>query len=137
MDNKSQGSAEYMIAVSFMLLSVMVVFILASQKEQEIYDFKVSLEAEMVAKSVAANINMVSTVGHGYYRHFSVPEVLHGYINYNITIEETSVVIYYGQYNWATNIITPNVVIVSFEKGETKQICVNNIHGQIIVGGVC
>ena len=71
---KSQGTPEYMLAISFMLLVFLIIIFMMVQKQDESYNFKVFLDAKKVAKSVADNKNTIAQQGHGYYRYFSVPE---------------------------------------------------------------
>lgn len=134
---KSQGTPEYMMAISFMLLVFLIITFLMIQKQDESYKFKVFLDAKRVANSIADNINTISQEGHGYYRYFSVPEKLYGQLDYDVVVSGTFLEINWSDQNWDAHLITSNVTIVHVEKGENKRICVINRRGNIIINDIC
>jgi len=134
---RSQGTPEYMMAISFMLLVFLFVTFMMIEKQNESYDFKVFLDAKRVGGSVADNINTIAQQGHGYYRYISVPEKLYGELNYDILVGGAFLEINWSNQNWAANLITSNVTLIQLEKGEDMQNCVYNYEGNVIVNDVC
>ena len=119
------------------MLVFMVIMFAALQKQQDAYDLQIFLDAKSVAGSVADNINMIAKNGDGYYRHFSVPESLYGFTEYDVTVSGNFLEISYAGSNWAAPLITDNVSIVRLEKGENKDNCVSNYGELIVINSVC
>lgn len=132
-----QGTPEFSVVISFVLLVFLVVLLIVFQKQTDAYQLQVFLDAKKVTQSVADNINMISRNGHGYYRYFSVPDDLYGYTEYNITAAEKFVGIEYGDQTWATPIITNDVTILGLVKGENETNCITNSYGAITINGTC
>jgi|GEM_PF-4047135 len=134
---KSQGSPEFTVVISFVMLVFLVVVLIVLQKQDESYTFQRFLDAKRVATSIADNINMISINGHGYYRYFSVSEMLHGNTEYNISASDNFLWINYADENTAAPLVTENVTIVHLEKGEDEVNCVSNHHGEVIINDIC
>lgn len=134
---KGQGVPEFTVVISFVLLVFLVVLFIVFQKQVDSYQMKVYLDAKKVSHSIADNINMISRNGHGYYRYFSVPEYLHGYTEYTITVADKFIEIGYDNQNWAAPVITNNITILGLIKGESETNCVTNNYGAITINGTC
>jgi hypothetical protein len=134
---KSQGSPEFNVVVSFVLLLFLIILLISFQKQDEMNDLQVFLDAKRVAQTLADNIDMISRNGDGYYRYFSLPEYLHGHLAYEINTSDNFVWINYTDTTWATSIITSNVTILHIEMGEDKRNCIINEHGGILINDVC
>ncbi len=134
---KSQGSPEFNVVVSFVMLVFLVILLIVFQKQDESYKFQRYLDAKRVATSIADNINVISINGHGYYRYFSVPEVLYGNTEYNISAGDNFLWINYADENTVAPLVTDNVTIVHLEKGESESNCVYNSYGEVLVNDIC
>jgi len=142
--DRAQGSPEFTVVVSFVLLVFLVMTLVVFQKQSETYNFQVFLDAKRVASTVASNINMISQNGHGYYRYFSLPEKLYGYTDYDINfgrenLTESFLWINYSDTTYSVPLITSNVVIYQNDltKRENETNCVSNINGSISINGTC
>ncbi len=134
---KGQGTPEFSVVISFVLLVFLVILLIVFQKQTDAYQLQVYLDAKRVTQSVADNINMISRNGHGYYRYFSVPDYLQGYTEYNITEAGKFLAVEYGTQTWATPIITNDVTILNLVKGDNETNCITNSYGAITINGTC
>ena len=134
---KSQGSPEFNVVISFVMLVFLVVVLIVLQKQDESYKFQRYLDAKRVATSIADNINMISINGHGYYRYFSVPDTLYGNTEYEVSASDNFLWINYSDENAVGPLVTENVTIVRLEKGEDELNCVSNHHGEVVISDIC
>ena len=134
---KGQGSPEFSVVISFVLLIFIIIMFISFERQDEAYRLQVFLDAKKTATSVADNINMISKNGHGYYRYFSIPETLHGFTDYDINIAQNYLDINYSDQVWSTTLITQNVTILHLNKGEYKTNCVTNDNGQVVINDIC
>ena len=127
-----QAAMEYILVVGFLMLIFMGVLLIIYEKNSEIVQTKVFLDAKKISNSIVTNINTISVQGSGYYRYFTVPEKLYGDNDYEIAIYGNSVELRWGiePFTWSKSPITANVhgYLV---KGENKVI---NCGGIIYVG---
>lgn len=135
--NKGQGSPEFIVVISFVMLIFVVIMVISIQKQKDAYDMQVFLDAKRVAASIGDNINMIAKNGDGYYKYFSIPEYLHGFTDYNITLNSNFLEIAYMESNWASPLITDNVSIVHLDKGGGRENCVISDGGLIILNNIC
>ena len=118
---RGQASIESLIAIVFALFVLVMVALLATQKNNEGTDLKVKTDAKRVATSVADNINMIAEQGSGFYRYFSIPEKLYGDNEYSISINGSLVEIDSGNYTMLKQMITSNVTVACLDKGLEKK----------------
>ena len=130
-----QASMEYILVMGIVMLIFMVVLMVIYEKNSEIVQTKIFLEAKVVTNSIATNINTISVQGDGYYKYFTIPEKLYGETDYNITLYINSVELRWGDspdyyYTWSKSLITANVN-GSVNKGLNKVI---NCDGTVYIG---
>jgi len=132
---EGQGSVEFMVAVSFVILLFIAVTFLVMEREGENWSLKVFLDAKRVAGSMADNINTIAQQGVGYNRSFWMPSTLYGNIDYNLTVIEGDVEIRWLESSWGKKLITDNVTLINMTKGGMN--CVANTANGVFVDTRC
>lgn len=125
-----------MVIISFVLLLFLVVVFMSFQKQDEIYRMQISSDAQTVLSRLTENINTISKNGHGYFRYFSLPQQLHGYTPYNVSIDENYIEIEYGLERQGNYLLTDEVELIYLNKGVVPN-CISNHQGTIIISDIC
>ncbi len=137
MKNSGQGTPEFTVVVTFVMLVFLIMLLVVFQKQSEAYNFQVFIDAKKVVSTIASNIDMIAQNGHGYYRYFFVPAQLHGYNDYDVEVKGNFLWINYTDNTYSVPLITNNVTIVDLAKGENEINCIINLNGQVTINRTC
>ncbi len=121
-----QASVEFIVVIALVMVILTVASLVVYQKYNEGNELRVFLEAKMVCRSMADNIDRISMEGPGYYRYFTLQGRLHGNTPYILTFYENEpyIKITYTSENltWGRPLVAPKVVCTN----QTLSICTHD-----------
>ena len=76
--NKAQSSLEFLVTMSFILILLIILGYVIHEKYAKTNDLKLHIVGMRVSKTIADNMNEISSVGDGYSQYFTFPARLYG-----------------------------------------------------------
>jgi len=132
-ENRGQTSLESLVSIVFAMFILVMVALLAAQKNNEGTDLKIKTDSKRIATSLADNINMIAEQGSGFYKYFSIPEKVYGDNDYNISINSSLLEIDSENYAMVKQLLTANVTRYCLDKGPDKKNKVYNDQEKIYI----
>jgi len=118
---KGQASIETIMSIMFVLFILIIIALFANERTKEANEIQLRLDAKTVCISLADNINNIAEQGPGFYKYFSLPEMLYGVTDYNLTVYRDFVEVSTQDYTWSTQTVTSNVTTYCMDKGPFKK----------------
>jgi hypothetical protein len=149
---KAQLSIDYVIVFSFVLIIFVLIFGLVATQRVEQSQQQDYAQLQVIAQTIAQDINTASSLGNGYAQNVSLPSGA-GLVNYNLSITSSGTVIVYnnatGKLSYAYA-YAPVARVISSQQYESPNaihtynmpvasglIYLQNSHGDICIDYVC
>jgi len=105
---KSQAGIEFLVYSSLLILILIIFLLSSSSKQQELIILKIDNEMKDIASDIAFEINEAVRAGDGYERRFNLNK--YDIKNFEIIIEDSTLIVKKGERRAYANIITSNII---------------------------
>ncbi len=124
-----QASLEFFVLISLLILILLTVMYYNSSYYLQIYYLQVYEDARKISEAIASEINLALKAGNGYSRIFLIPEKILNSIDYNVSVSDYRVKVYWKD-GEAQSVIYTKEIVGYLKKGENW---IRNVDGEIYV----
>ncbi|MGC9059193.1 MAG: hypothetical protein ACP5H3_02190 [Candidatus Aenigmatarchaeota archaeon] len=124
-----QASLEFFALVSLLIVILLTVMYYNSSYYLQFYNLQIYEDARKISESVATEINLALKAGDGYSRIFQIPEKILNSIDYNVSISNYRVKVFWNS-GETQSVIYTKEIFGYLKKGDNW---IRNVNGEIYV----